>query len=124
MVEDIYNLGTKKASQDTDIPARILKENTDITANFLYLSYNDTVMNCSFPSILKNANVIPIYKRHSRMKEKSYFTVSILPKIWKIFEKFMHCQMSLFFDDVLSKYQFGFRQVHSSQQCLLVMTEK
>ena len=35
----------------------------------------------------------------------------------------MHSQMSLFFD-VLSKYQFGFRQGQSYQQCSLMMTEK
>ena len=36
----------------------------------------------------------------------------------------MHSQISAYFDKILSKYQFGFRQGYSSQQCLLVLIEK
>ena len=36
----------------------------------------------------------------------------------------MHSQISAYFYNILSKYQFGFRQGYSSQQCLLVLTEK
>ena len=36
----------------------------------------------------------------------------------------MHSQISAYFDKILSKYQFGFRQGYSSQQPLLVLTEK
>ena len=36
----------------------------------------------------------------------------------------MYSQISAYFDNILSKYQFGFRQGHSSQQCLLVLIEK
>ena len=33
-------------------------------------------------------------------------------------------KISNYFEKVLSGYQFGFRKGHSTQQCLLVMTEK
>ena len=36
----------------------------------------------------------------------------------------MHSQISAYFDNILSKYQFGFRQGHSSQQCLLALIGK
>ena len=36
----------------------------------------------------------------------------------------MHSQISEYFDKILSKYQFGFRQGNSSQQFLLVLIEK
>ena len=36
----------------------------------------------------------------------------------------MHSQTSAYFDKILSKYQFGFRQGYISQQCLLVLIEK
>ena len=36
----------------------------------------------------------------------------------------MHPQISAYFDKILFKYQFGFRQGYSSQQCLLVLIEK
>ena len=36
----------------------------------------------------------------------------------------MFKQMSSFFDDILSKYQYGFRKGFSTQQCLLTSLEK
>ena len=36
----------------------------------------------------------------------------------------MHSQISVYFDNILSKYQLGFRQGYSLQQCLLLLTEK
>ena len=36
----ILNLDTSKACQDTDVPTKILKENTDIFAGFLHKSFN------------------------------------------------------------------------------------
>ena len=32
--------------------------------------------------------------------------------------------MSIFFDDIFSKYQYGFRKGFSTQQCLLALLEK
>ena len=39
-------------------------------ANYLYLGYNNGVINCSFPSILENNNIAPTYKKDSRVEEK------------------------------------------------------
>ena len=36
----------------------------------------------------------------------------------------MHSQISAYFDKIISKYQFGFRQGYSSQKSLLVLIEK
>ena len=36
----------------------------------------------------------------------------------------MFKQMSSFFDDIFSKYQYGFRKGFSTQQCLLALLEK
>ena len=36
----------------------------------------------------------------------------------------MLSQTSAYFDNTVSKYQFGFRQCYSSQQCLLVLIDK
>ena len=36
----------------------------------------------------------------------------------------MHSQISTYFDKVISKYQFDFRQSYSSQQCVLVLKGK
>ena len=63
--KEIKKVDCTKASQDTDIPSSIIKENADIFANFLYFSYNKAVSDCEFPTSFKNANVLPIYKKDS-----------------------------------------------------------
>ena len=122
--KEIIKLDCTKASQDTDISSSIIKENADIFANFLYFNYNKAVSDCEFLTSLKNANVSPIYKKDSRLEEKNYRPISILPNPSKIHGRIMHSQISAYFHNILSKYQFGFRQGYSSQQCLLVLIEK
>lgn len=73
--EDIHNEKTKldsnKASQDTDIPSRIIEENANNFANFLYLNYNKAVAVSEFLVSFKNANVSPICKKDLRLEEKT-----------------------------------------------------
>ena len=110
--------------QDTDIPSSISRENAGIFANFLYFSYNKTVSDCELPKSFKNVNVLPIYRIDLRLEERNYRPISILPTLSKICERIMHSQISTYFDKILSKYIFGFRQGYSSQLCLLVLIEK
>ena len=123
-IKRLKKLDCTKASQDTDIPSSIIKENADIFANFLYFSYNKAVSDCEFPKSFKNANVLPIYKNNSSLEEKNYRPIRIIPNLSKIYERIIHSQISAYFDKILSKYQFGFRKGYSSQQCLLVLMEK
>ena len=50
--------------------------------------------------------------------------MSILPVIFKIFEKLLFNQITPFMDQFLSKYQCGFRKGFNAQHCLLAMLEK
>ena len=63
-------------------------------------------------------------KKVKKDTKGNYRPVSILPNLSKIFEKCMFEQMSQFFENIFSKYQYGFRQGFSIQQCLLAMLEK
>ena len=78
----------------------------------------------TFLYCLKSANVIPLHKKIKKDKKDSYRPVSILPTPSKCFEKCMFSQMSAYFDEIFSKYQYGFRKGYSSQQCLLALLEK
>ena len=77
-----------------------------------------------FPKILKNANVSPVFKKGSKNCETNYRPVSILPNTSKIYERLVYKQMSIFFDEILSQYQCGFRKGFSSQHFLASMLEK
>ena len=50
--------------------------------------------------------------------------VSILPIFSKVYERCMYDQMCEYSIKILSKQQCGFRQVFSTQHCLLAMTKK
>ena len=76
--------------------------------------------------VLKDVNVSPIYKKNSRLERTNYCPInaSIIPNLSKLYERIIHSQISAYFDNILYKYQFGFRLGYSSQQCLLVLIEK
>ena len=77
-----------------------------------------------FPENLKTADITPAYKKGKKYIKENYRPVSILPNLSKIFEKHIFKQMSHFFENILSKYQCGFRKGFSTQHCLLAMLEK
>ena len=81
---------------------------------------------CKFPWCLKMANVTPVYKKRNRSDRGNYPLVSILRNLSKNFRRCLCKQISAFFEDILSKYQCGFREGggHSAQHCLLALIEK
>ena len=119
ILRDILNLDVSKASQDTDIPSKIIKENADIFANFLHSRFNKRP---EFPSLLKQANITPVFKKGERYSKDNYRPVSILPNVSEIFERYMFCQINEYMNIFLSRHQRGFRKatVHNnvSSPCL------
>ena len=111
--------------QDTNIPTKIVKENADIFANVLVSSFNDSTEKSNFPYILKNASRTPLFKKGDRNSKDNYRQVSVLPNIFKIFERTIFRQLSNYMDQLLSNFQCGFRKGYSTQYCLLLsMLEK
>ena len=113
-----------KASQNSDIPIKIIKENLDIFIGFLCTNINSSFKSSSFPSCLKMADVTPLHKKGKKDLKENYRPVSILPVFSKVLERSMFAQMSSFFDNFLSKQQCGFPKGYSTQQCLLALLEK
>ena len=102
VLKEIRGLSTTKASQDNDLPVKILKENADYFAEFICIQFNDSVNSSKFPSSFKCANITPIFKNESRNHKANYRPVSILPIVSKIFEKIMS-NLS-YFEKILSKF--------------------
>ena len=125
ITKEIKGLAVKrKACQDTDIPTKVIKNNSDIFADFFFLNLNNCITSSVFPSNLKNAEITPVHKKDSKNTESNYRPVSILSNISKIYEKCIFFQISNYFEKILARYRFGFRKGHNTQQCLLVMIEK
>ena len=102
----------------------MLKENADIFAEYICRFSNESIKIFTFPSILKNANITPVFKKGYRSPKENYRPVTILPVISKSFEKLLCKQITIFIDILLSKHQCGFKKCFSAQHCLLVMLEK
>ena len=61
--KEILKLDVNKASQSSDIPMKVLKENTNIFSNFLCNSLNNLIKLSKFPQILKHADIYPLCKK-------------------------------------------------------------
>ena len=80
---------------------------------------------CSkFHNELKEADIVPVHKKESKLFKKNYRPISILPNISKVYERSLSDQMSESFDDFFANYQFVFRKGYRVQHCFLVMIEK
>ena len=122
--KEILKLDANKASQNSDIPIKLLKENVDIFSDFVCTSFNSTINMSKFPENLKLADITAAYKKGKKDIKGNYRPVSILPNLSKMFEKHIFKQMSHFFGNILSKYQCGFKTVFNTLHCLLAMLEK
>ena len=116
-------MDTSKACQDTDIPTKVLKENADIFADILHASFNEFVKKSEFSSVLKQANITPVFKKGKRECKNNYRPINIFSNVSKTFEIIMFRQISNYMDSFFFKYQCGFRKGYSTQQCLLSMLE-
>ena len=121
--KEIRNLDLSKAQQFSDIPTRIVKENEDLFSEFLTANFNIGLDNFDFPSILKNADVKPVFKKGCRTAKENYRPISILSNLSKVYERCMFNQIYLYFEPIFSKYQCGFRKGIGAQHCLTVMVE-
>ena len=79
--KETINLNTKKACQDTDIPTKVVQENSDIFAEFIFQNLNYGTEFSVFPANIKNANITPVHQKDSRNIESNYRPVSILSNI-------------------------------------------
>ena len=79
-----------------------------------------------FPSELKLAKVVPIFKSGESDKVPNYRPISVLSFLSKIFEKIMYNNVVNFMDknDTFYTYQFGFRKSHSTQHVIITFVDK
>ena len=122
--KEIKRSNTNKTSHSSDISTKNLKQTVDFFSPFILGYVNKSITSSTFPSILKLADIIPVYKKDSRYMKSNYRPISVLPNLSKIFENVLYDQISSFFENICSKYQTGFRNSFCPQRCLVAMIEK
>ena len=102
-------------------PIRILSGANHILSGPLADIFNMSVQKGVFPSKLKEAKVIPVYKCDDETEPGNYRPISLISVVNRIFEKLMYRRLKSFLDknDVLFKAQYGFREKHSTQHAIL-----
>ena len=78
-----------------------------------------------YPCKLKIAKVIPIYKKGDSTQINNYRPISILNTVNKIFEKILYSRLIKYINDfdILYKYQFGFREGHSTEHAIIEIVD-
>ena len=112
--KELKNLDCSKASQDSDIPTNIIKDNIDIFVPVLLTEFNESLKLNRFPHSMKSANITPVFKKNNGTDKSSHRPVSTLPNLSKVFERCIYKQISAYFDGILSKQQCGFRKVFNA----------
>ena len=116
----IKSLKSKKCRTD-DFSPSLLKRTCHLIATPLTMLFNQSVQQGKFPQKLKNAKVIPLYKKGAKSDINNYRPISLLNIFSKIFEKVMKKKLLNFIDShkILTKSQFGFQKGISTEDALI-----
>ena len=87
--------------------------------NFITLSLS--VQTGKYPSKLKHAKIIPVYKGDDETDPSNYRPISLLSVFNRVFEKVMYNRLKAYIEDneLLYKAQYGFGETFSTQHAIL-----
>lgn len=126
-VDKYITLLTTNSSPGPDgIKAKIIKQFRQHLLQPLTYLINLCFTTASFPSVFKDATVIPIYKGKGHKHDiTNYRPISLTSNIGKIIERAIKTRMTDFFDrsDYLADNQYGFRQGRSTQDAITKLTD-
>ena len=102
-------------------PIRILTDARCVISGPLSIIINISVQKGIFPSKLKKAKVVPVYKNDDETEPGNYRPISLLSIFNRIFEKLMYHRLKSYLgkNDILFKSQHGFREEHSPQHAII-----
>ena len=89
----ISSLNSNKASGPNSIPYRILFLLKNEISKQLADLFNLFFMTGVFPSVLKTAKVVPVFKKDSKLNYSNYHAIFLLSNIEKILEKLMYTRL-------------------------------
>ncbi|MCG8113294.1 MAG: reverse transcriptase family protein, partial [Candidatus Thiodiazotropha taylori] len=121
----INYLDTNKATGLDGLGPRIIKMLAPTILPSITMLINKSINSGVFPSQLKLAKVLPIFKGGSKSDPSNYRPISILPTVSKIFEKHVNFHLMRYLNkyEVLHESQSGFRQKHSCQTALIKLVD-
>ena len=78
-----------------------------------------------FPSLLKTVNVVPSFRKYSKLDYSNYHPISLLSNIEKILKKLIYKRLYTFLNNnkIIHNLQFRFRQQYSTSLALINITK-
>lgn len=121
----IDTLDTSKSTGLDGIGPKIIKQCGDFIVPAITSLINKSIDCATFPDLLKEARVVPIFKSGDKNDPHNYRPISILPTISKIFERHIASQLQAFFTkhNVIHDGQSGFRKNHSCHTALIRLVD-
>lgn len=109
-----------------DISFRFMKDSLPVTAFYLTISINTSIVTGSYPSLWKHALVTPAFKSGEFDEVNNFRPISILPILSKILEKIISNQLMEHLETnyLLSNTQHGFRRNLSTETALMKVCDK
>ena len=113
----IRNLPNKTSTGFDGISNKFVKQIKNCIIKPLTCIINQTLQKGIFPTKLKIAKIIPVFKKDDPQNLENYRPISVLPSMSKIFEKVILLQLQSHFLDFKLLYpsQYGFRERHSTE---------
>ena len=104
----------------------IIRSSIDLIAEPLSFVINLSLSQGIFPTKLKLAKILPIFKSEDPHLFVNYRPISLLCSFSKLFEKNFYNRFLDFIDrlGILHSLQFGFRKNHSTVLSLIYLTNK
>ena len=123
---EILSIPNKKFHGLYSCPTKILKCARSFTSKAIAEMINISIQSGIYPSILKHAKVIPVFKTGDVTESDNYRPISLLCNLNKILEKVMYKRFINFIENknILHHSQYGFRQQYSTQHAILDIVNK
>ena len=119
-------LANKTTPAHTGVSTHFIKQMVTSLINPLFHIFNLSFSTGVVPAQLKIAKVIPIFKAGDKSSMDNYRPISLLSSFSKILEKIVALRLMNFLNnnDILSKWQFGFRLGHSTSHPMVHFLNK
>ena len=116
----IHGLNNKNSSGFDDVSNRILKGITTGISVPLSVLTNRSMVEGVFPTEMKKADTVPLYKGKEKCDKNNYRPISLLLTMSKVIEKIVYKRTYNFLNESGQLYtsQYGFRSGHSCQDAV------
>ena len=115
----LSKINPKKATGFDNLPPKLLHlARMELSPSLTYI-INDVISNSKFPSDLKNAEIVPCFKKGNPLDKTKYRPVSVLSCISKIVESAIDTQISEIFYSNKAGCLSAYRKKHNTQSVLV-----